>query len=214
MGRAEGWTALMFLGDGVRGGSHAMVDGLKAGGARVVMASGDTPGAASAAAQALGISDVHAGMSPQAKHALVGRLQGDGAIVAMVGDGINDAPVLALADVSVALGSGAPLAQTRADMVLMSGDPADLVHAIDTSRRTMRIVAQNIAWAAVYNLIAIPLAASGHLAPWMAGLGMSLSSVVVVLNSLRVMHRRHETRAMDAGPDHAGGAARALVVAD
>jgi Cu2+-exporting ATPase len=179
---------------------------LAARGAHVLMASGDTVAAAQAAARTLGITEVHAGMSPAAKHALVAGLQQAGATVAMVGDGLNDAPVLALADVSIALGSGAPLAQTRADMVLMSGDPADLAHAIATARRAMRIVAQNLAWAALYNLIAIPLAASGHMAPWMAGLGMSISSLVVVLNSLRVMPRERKPDPALASAAGIGGA--------
>jgi len=214
MGREGAWTALVLLGDGVRSGGPAMIERLKAAGARVVMASGDTPGAAAAAARTLGIARVHAGMTPEAKHALVAGLQRGGAIVAMVGDGINDAPVLALADVSIALGSGAPLAQTRADMVLMSGDPADLLEAIETARRTLRIVAQNIAWAAVYNLVAIPLAATGQLAPWMAGLGMSLSSAVVVLNSLRVARRRRPAPPAAAVHANPGTAPRGLVGAD
>ena len=212
LGGEAGWAALIFLGDGVRAGSRALVAGLEAGGARVIMASGDTRDAAMAAANVLGIGEVHAAMSPAEKHGLVAQLQREGATVAMVGDGINDAPVLALADVSIALGSGAPLAQTRADMVLMSGDPADLTHANQTARRTMRIVAQNIGWAALYNLIAIPFAATGQMAPWMAGLGMSISSVVVVLNSLRVMPRAgkaHMGPAPAANPVSAGAMAGA-----
>ncbi len=214
LGHEMGWAALILLGDGVRTGGRAMVAGLEADGARVIMASGDTQDAARVAAQVLGIHEVHAGMSPADKHELVARLQREGAVVAMVGDGINDAPVLALADVSMALGSGAPLAQTRADMVLMSGDPADLARAIQTARRTMRIVAQNIGWAAVYNLIAIPFAATGQLAPWMAGLGMSISSVVVVLNSLRVMPRASESGVSPVPAPKHGPAAGALAGAD
>ena len=214
LGHDGGWAALILLGDGVRTGSRAMVAGLETAGARVIMASGDTQDAALAAANFLGIREVHAAMSPAAKHALVARLQREGAIVAMVGDGINDAPVLALADVSVALGSGAPLAQTRADMVLMSGDPADLTHATQAAHRTMRIVSQNIGWAAVYNLVAIPFAATGQLAPWMAGLGMSISSVVVVLNSLRMMPRLNEAKVLASPAANRGSVAGAMAGAD
>ena len=185
----QGWLGVFAFGDGVRQGAQAMVAALKAQGCKVTLLTGDNAEIAARVAAAIGIADVRAGASPSAKHTMVAALQRAGAVVAMVGDGVNDAPVLAQAHVSVAMGSGAPLAQTRADMVLMSTRPADLAHAISVAKRTVAIVRQNIAWAATYNLIAIPLAVSGVITPWMAGLGMTMSSLIVVCNSLRLMPR-------------------------
>jgi Cu2+-exporting ATPase len=133
----------------------------------------------------LGIEEVLAGATPEAKLAAVSAAQAAGRRVAMVGDGINDAPVLARADVSLAMGQGALVSRTQADAVITSNRLADLVQARRTALRTVRIVRQNLLWAAGYNLIAIPLALAGGLAPGAAGLGMAASSLIVVLNALR-----------------------------
>jgi Cu2+-exporting ATPase len=144
------------------------------------------------------VNDWQAGLTPAAKLDLIHRLRAGGETVIMVGDGINDAPVLAAADASVALDAGTALARASADAVSLGHGLGTLVAAAGIARKTQAIIRQNIAWAIVYNLTAVPLAVSGLLAPWMAALGMSASSLLVVLNALR-LHR--------ADTDDAGAAA-------
>ncbi len=152
----------------------------------VELASGDGAEAVAAMAASLGIDRFAARQTPEQKLSHVRALQRDGHRVAMVGDGINDAPVLAGADVSLAMGEGAALAQRAADFVVTSGRLARLPQAIGIARRTGSVIRQNLAWAAAYNLLALPLAATGHVTPWMAALGMALSSLLVTLNALRL----------------------------
>jgi P-type Cu2+ transporter len=155
-------------------------------GLEVVLLSGDRPEAVSVFAANAGIPEAHGGMTPADKVAYVRERQARGDIVLMVGEGINDAPVLAGADVSLAMGSGTRIAQTQADLVLMSDQLDAIPAAIRQARETLRIVRQNIVWAVGYNGIALPVAASGLLTPWLAALGMSLSSLIVVGNALRL----------------------------
>ena len=186
LGDDAGWLALFRFGDEIRQQAATVVAALRADGRQVVLLTGDAPPVAFKVAQALGIETVKAGMSPQGKHDYVCRLQADGAIVAMIGDGVNDAPVLAQAQVSVAMGGGSLLARTQADLILLSENLDHLCRGFFVARRSLRVIRQNLAWAFVYNLIALPLAMTGFVTPWMAGIGMSGSSLLVVLNSLRL----------------------------
>jgi len=186
MGDAGGPLAQIHLEDRVRDDARELVSELRAAGRLVMLLSGDGSRAVRAAAAHAGILYHRSRMLPEQKRAAVLELQDKGAIVAMIGDGVNDAPVLAQAQVSIAMGSGAALAQGAADMVLVSPRLSDLAGAIRLSRKTLRIVRQNLAWAFAYNIAALPLAMSGWLTPWMAGIGMSASSLLVVLNALRV----------------------------
>jgi P-type Cu2+ transporter len=137
----------------------------------------------------LGIGQAAARQSPEQKLEQVRALQAAGEVVAMVGDGINDAPVLAGADVSLAMAEGAAIAQRAADIVVTSPSLLRIPEAIRVARRTRRVVRQNLAWAAAYNLLALPLAATGSINPWQAALGMAASSLVVTLNGLRLSRR-------------------------
>ena len=186
LGSERGWLAFFAMESGLRAGATALVDALRRNGDRIVLLSGDAPAAVKPVAAALGIADWRAGMSPEDKHAAIVALQGQGHVVAMTGDGVNDAPVLAQAQVSVAIGSGAALAQASADMVLLNRDLSALAQAVAVARGTMRVIRQNLAWALVYNALALPLAMGGWLTPWGAGVGMAASSLLVVLNALRV----------------------------
>jgi Cu2+-exporting ATPase len=168
----------------------AGVTGLTRAGLALHLFSGDQTASVQAVARRLGIADARARCTPQDKLSGVEALQAAGRVVAMVGDGINDAPVLARADVSIALGTAAALAQARADVIVLSDRIEDLPVLLETARRTVAIVRQNLRWALFYNAASVPLALAGWLPPWLAGLGMAGSSLVVVLNALRLTRRR------------------------
>jgi len=172
--------------DKLRVDSLATVNALKAVNIKLSIASGDNSGHVEFLAHKIGISDVHSGLSPQDKLALVNRLQQD-ANVAMFGDGINDAPVLAGANLSVAMGSGSAIAKNSADLILLGDHLSRFNDAIYVAKQTQRIIHQNLLWAFAYNIIILPLAVTGHVAPYIAAIGMSVSSLIVVSNSLRLL---------------------------
>lgn len=189
LGDEHGWVAFFYLADRLREDAFAMTQNLRAAGIRLAIFSGDSPAAARHIGDQLQISDVRGGMSPEDKHQALKALQDAGAVVAMTGDGVNDAPVLAQAQVSVAMGGGADLARANADIVLLGNNLLALGDGVRLARRTLRIVRQNLVWSFAYNLTAIPLAMAGWVTPWMAGIGMSLSSLLVVLNALRLQSK-------------------------
>ena len=187
---AAGALALLRIGDELRPEAGALVRDLRAAGRQVILLTGDAPSVAARVAHELGIDDVRAGVSPQGKHVCVTALQQAGAVVAMIGDGVNDAPVLAQAQVSVAMGGGAQLARTQSDFVLLSENLEHLRHGLHRVRLALAIIRQNLWWSFAYNLVAVPLAALGYVTPWLAGIGMSASSLLVVLNSLRIQRQK------------------------
>jgi Cu+-exporting ATPase len=175
---------MLAFGDAVKPESAQAIAGLRAAGIRSVMLTGDNQGSARHIAGALGIDEVHAQVLPQDKAALIGALRAQGLRVAMVGDGINDAPALAAADIGIAMGGGTDVAMQTAGVTLMRGDPRLLADAIDISRRTYAKIRQNLFWAFIFNLIGVPLAAFGMLNPMLAGAAMAFSSVSVISNAL------------------------------
>ncbi len=184
---------VLVFGDTIKGTAKAAIGRLHREGVRTVMLTGDSRGAARAVAQALGIDEIVPEILPGDKAEAVSRLRGEGKVVAMVGDGINDAPALAAADIGIAMATGTDVAMHTAGVTLMRGDPALVADAIDISRRTYRKIRQGLGWAFVYNVAGIPLAALGFLNPVIAGAAMALSSVSVVTNALLL--RRWRPRA-------------------
>lgn len=182
--------AAFLLGDELRPDAADVVAALKAQGKQVLILTGDNLATATKLAGAVGIEQVRAQLKPQEKLAAVQALQREGGVVAMIGDGVNDAASLAAADVSIAIGSGTALATAAADVVLISGRLSSVLDALAIAAKTVRIIRQNIARAVIYNAIALPLAALGWVAPWLAAIGMSASSLVVVANALRLVDRR------------------------
>jgi Cu2+-exporting ATPase len=172
--------------DKVRPEAQSVINMLKLKDLTTLILSGDQSHAPQKLAAQLGIDTVMGGLSPQEKSAYVQQLQADGAIVIMVGDGVNDAPVLGQSHVSVAMSSGADLAQTTADAILLGDRLSALVTARQIAIKTQLVIKQNLKWAFVYNLSVLPPAALGYIPPWLAAIGMSLSSLFVVLNALRL----------------------------
>ena len=181
-----GWLASFELRETLREDALQAVQALKELGLKTWLLSGDRESAARWVGDALGVDHVIAGATPEQKLAEVTALQASGWRLAMVGDGLNDGPVLAKADTSFALGHGAPLAQAQSDCVIQGGRVMDVALTVQQARATLRIVKQNLAWAALYNAVSIPLALVGWMPPWLAGLGMAGSSLLVIVNALRL----------------------------
>jgi Cu+-exporting ATPase len=175
---------LLAFGDRIKPGARAGIERLKSLGIEPVMLTGDNAGSAKAAAQALGITNFRSEVLPEDKAAIVAALRSAGKVVAMVGDGINDAPALAAADVGIAMSTGTDVAMEAAGITLMRGDPGLVADALDISRRTVANLRRGLFWAFAYNAVGIPLAALGLLNPVFAGAAMALSSVSVVANAL------------------------------
>jgi Cu+-exporting ATPase len=196
IGRGEGATVMVTidgqargriaLADPVKPTSAAAIAELRGLGLRPILLTGDSETTARAVAQQVGIDEVIAEVLPAEKAGVIARLQGEGRVVAMVGDGVNDAPALAQADLGLAIGTGTDVAIEASDLTLVSGDLRAAADAIRLSRATLRTIQQNLGWAFGYNVLALPLAAAGLLNPLIAGLAMALSSVSVVANALRL----------------------------
>ena len=182
----KGWVATFELQEDLRPDARATVAALTAQGVKVYLLSGDLPESAASVARQAGIDNSQGGCTPQDKLAFLRGLQSQGHHVAMVGDGLNDGPVLAGAHVSFAFGQAVPLAQAQSDLVVMGDRLGTVAQTLVQARRTFGIVRQNLWWAAVYNAVCVPLAVAGWLPAWLAGMGMALSSLLVVLNALRL----------------------------
>ncbi|MBA3696703.1 MAG: cadmium-translocating P-type ATPase [Methylotenera sp.] len=182
----HGWLANFTLQESLKAYAAQTIEQLKDLNLGVELLSGDQLQIVENIAKAIGISTFQAACSPQDKLSRLQALKQDGKKVLMVGDGLNDGPILASAHVSIAMGKGVPLSQAHADYILLNGDISLIPHLIRHAKKTMQVIMQNIAWAIVYNLVCIPLAFIGVLSPWLAGLGMAASSIVVVLNALRL----------------------------
>jgi Cu+-exporting ATPase len=186
---------LIAFGDEPRPHARAAIDDLRALGIESTMISGDNEGAARHVAAAIGLTQFEANVLPRDKARRVESLRAGGRVVAMVGDGINDAPALAAADVGIAMGSGTDIAMHAAGVTLLRPDPRLVAAAIEISRATVRKIRQNLFWAFVYNAVGIPLAAFGVLTPVFAGAAMALSSVSVVTNALLLTRYRQRPAA-------------------
>ena len=207
------WCGTLAIADSLRPESRDTVKALHKAGLRTMLLSGDSTEVVSQIARDVGIQQWHSEMTPEGKCDMITTFGREGECVAVVGDGINDAPALVAADVGIAIGSGADVAKQSADIILMSADVSGVASVLQLSRRTIRIIRQNLAWAILYNLCLLPLAAGviqvhGNVGipVWSAAMAMSASSLMVVLNSLRLSHAKLDSsapgknRSLVAGP--------------
>ena len=186
LGDEQGPLAWFVLDDRLREDAGELISACRAQGWQIVLLSGDTSPMVAEVARQLGIDDARGGLTPDAKLAVLQQLHQEGHRVLMLGDGVNDVPVLAGADISVAMGSATDLAKTSADAILLSNKLSSLVQAFAMARLTRRIIVENLAWASLYNGLVLPFAALGWVTPLWAAFGMSVSSLLVVLNALRL----------------------------
>jgi Cu2+-exporting ATPase len=202
LGDQQGPLAWLVLNDRLRSDALQLIDACKARGWQILLLSGDSSPMVAEVAGQLGITDARGGLDPAAKLKILGQLHAEGRRVLMLGDGVNDVPVLAAADISVAMGSATDLAKTSADAVLLSNRLGSLVQAFAVARRTRSIIIQNMTWAGLYNGLVLPFAALGWVTPLWAAVGMSVSSLLVVLNALRLSstatsYKPHAARVAD-----------------
>jgi Cu2+-exporting ATPase len=183
---SQEWLACYRLDDQPRDDAALAITTLQNMGIQTILLSGDRSDHVAEVAKTLGISEAIGQASPEQKLEVLEKLRNEGHQIMMVGDGLNDLPSMAGAGVSVAMGRAADLTQLKADAVLLNGQLVQLVAALKASRQTRRIIRQNLGWALAYNLCALPLAAAGMVPPWLAAIGMSASSLLVVLNALRL----------------------------
>ncbi|GBL58522.1 putative cation-transporting P-type ATPase [Pseudomonas citronellolis] len=200
LGDARGPLAWLVLDDRLRDDAPALLQACRERGWRTLLLSGDSSPMVQSVAAELGIDEVHGGLRPDDKLAILKQLHGEGRHVLMLGDGVNDVPVLAAADISVAMGSATDLAKTSADAVLLSNRLDSLVQAFVLARRTRRVIVENLVWAGLYNGLMLPFAALGWITPAWAAIGMSVSSLTVVLNALRLTRVRALPAAPEAAP--------------
>ncbi|MBC3374522.1 cadmium-translocating P-type ATPase [Pseudomonas sp. SWRI92] len=200
LGDEFGPLAWFVLDDRLRADAPALLAACKARGWRTLLLSGDSSPMVASVAAELGIDEARGGLRPDDKLAVLQQLHQQGHKVLMLGDGVNDVPVLAAADISVAMGSATDLAKTSADAVLLSNRLGALIHAFSLARRTRRVIIENLLWAGLYNGLMLPFAALGWITPVWAAVGMSISSLTVVLNALRLT-RQPKAQVFDATPD-------------
>ena len=189
LGDEQGPLAWFVLDDRLRDDAPQLINMAKAKGWQIMLLSGDSSPMVAEVARQLSIDDARGGLTPDAKLAVLKQLHSAGRRVLMLGDGVNDVPVLAAADISVAMGSATDLAKTSADAVLLSNRLSSLVQALHMAQRTRRIIIENLTWASLYNGLVLPFAAVGWITPIWAALGMSVSSLLVVLNALRLTRK-------------------------